>query len=263
MNERTIARDAEDARLVKEDGDKRGGDTQAWVGGSLGGYDECASGGPCEELYDVEDVYTRPSGDALRSLASVRTLVLDVSYQPVDVIPWQRAICYELFDKADVIEYYDNHIVRAPSAIYQVPAVVRTRVYVKRRSPREASLNRRNLYARDGYRCQYCGCTDRERLTIDHVHPVSRGGGWSWDNLVTACNRCNVRKGAMSVRQAGLKLATEPAPPTHDIFQFANVFRKMQFDNEKWLPYIPEAWVEERNRMMGHGTPASPAARRL
>ena len=51
--------------------------------------------------------------DALRSLASVRTLVLDVSYQPVDVIPWQRAICYELFDKADVIEYYDNHIVRA------------------------------------------------------------------------------------------------------------------------------------------------------
>ena len=57
--------------------------------------------------------------------------MLDVSYRPVDVISWQRAICYELFDKGDVIEYYDNKVVRSPSAVYQLPAVLRTRVYVK------------------------------------------------------------------------------------------------------------------------------------
>jgi 5-methylcytosine-specific restriction endonuclease McrA len=176
----------------------------------------------------------------------------------VDVISWQRAICYELFDKGDVIEYYDNKVVRSPSAVYQLPAVLRTRVYVKRPDARLAVATRRNIFIRDSYECQYCGCRDKERLTIDHVHPQSQGGPWEWTNLVTACSRCNIRKGDSSVRSAGMRLrGDKPRPPTRDIFSSVAVWRKLQHPGNPdiWEQYIPDSWKLERERMMAAGIP--------
>ncbi|EIE27568.1 hypothetical protein COCSUDRAFT_64292 [Coccomyxa subellipsoidea C-169] len=116
------------------------------------------------------------------SFRRCRALVLDSSYRPIDVINWQRAICLDLFDKVDVLEYYDT-CVRSSSAQFFIPAVLRVRMYVSKREFKAGrlSLSRRNIVMRDMGMCQYCGSTTG--LTIDHVVPLSKGGKWVWENL--------------------------------------------------------------------------------
>ena len=91
------------------------------------------------------------------------------------------------------------------------PSVIRLRQFV--RVPfRPLPLTRRNLYHRDQHCCQYCGSTT-ERLSIDHVIPRSRGGAHSWENVITACVRCNVHKGNRTPREAGMLLRHQPRRP--------------------------------------------------
>jgi 5-methylcytosine-specific restriction endonuclease McrA len=94
-----------------------------------------------------------------------------------------------------------------------VPKIVRLLAYDKLpRGP--VKLNRRNLYARDQNRCQYCGKRyPTSELSLDHVIPRSHGGSNSWENIVCACVKCNVRKGGRTPDQAGLKLIARPARP--------------------------------------------------
>lgn len=94
-----------------------------------------------------------------------------------------------------------------------VPKIVRTLIFD--RLPRaEVKLSRRNLFARDGNRCQYCGKKfPPSELTIDHVLPRSQGGKTTWDNVVCACVRCNVAKGGRTPEQARLKLVSVPRRP--------------------------------------------------
>eukprot|EP00884_Botryococcus_braunii_P010622 jgi/Botrbrau1/19561/Bobra.0035s0053.1 len=150
----------------------------------------------------------------IHNLTRRRALVLDNSYRPVDVINWQRAICLDLFDKADVLEYYDDCVHSARDA-YPIPAVLRVRMFLGARSRgggMQPSLTRRNILIRDHGECQYC--RSKHDLTIDHVVPASLGGQWSWDNLVTACSKCNVMKGARTLKQMGWKLRKQPRAPT-------------------------------------------------
>ena len=94
---------------------------------------------------------------------------------------------------------------------YLLPTVIRLRQFV--RVPyKQMPLTRRNLFQRDGHRCQYCGFSG-ERLSIDHVIPRSRGGGDVWENVTTACLPCNVRKGNRTPREAGMPLARQPHRP--------------------------------------------------
>ncbi|OVA16408.1 HNH endonuclease [Macleaya cordata] len=150
-------------------------------------------------------------------LSSFRGLVLDISYRPVNVICWRRAICLEFMEKADVLEYYDQ-TVNSPSGSFYIPAVLRVPhllQVVKRRKIKQ-NLSRKNILFRDVFTCQYC--SSRESLTIDHVLPISRGGEWKWENLVTACARCNSRKGQKTVEEANMKLIKVPkAPKDYDI----------------------------------------------
>jgi 5-methylcytosine-specific restriction endonuclease McrA len=94
-----------------------------------------------------------------------------------------------------------------------VPRIIRLSIYD--RLPRqEVKLNRRNIYARDGSRCQYCGkkfptC----ELSLDHVMPRSRAGRTTWENIVCACVKCNIRKGGRTPEEAGMKLITIPVKP--------------------------------------------------
>ncbi|OAY41958.1 hypothetical protein MANES_09G142700v8 [Manihot esculenta] len=117
-------------------------------------------------------------------LASFRGLVLDISYRPVNVVCWKRAICLEFMEKADVLEYYDQTVI-SPSGSFYIPAVLRVPhllQVVKRRRIR-SNLSRKNILFRDNYTCQYC--SSRENLTIDHVLPTAQGGEWTWENLVS------------------------------------------------------------------------------
>ncbi|KAJ0252493.1 hypothetical protein HA466_0116860 [Hirschfeldia incana] len=145
-------------------------------------------------------------------LSCFRGLVLDISYRPVNVVCWKRAICLEYMDKADVLEYYDQTVDSATGSFY-IPAVLRVPhllQVVKRRRVKN-SLSRKNILLRDDYTCQYC--SSRENLTIDHVIPISRGGEWTWQNLVAACSRCNSKKGHRTVEEAHMKLHRSPKEP--------------------------------------------------
>ncbi|CAL8167229.1 unnamed protein product [Prunus armeniaca] len=116
-------------------------------------------------------------------LACFRGLVLDISYRPVNVVCWKRAICLEYMEKADVLEYYDQ-TVNSPNGSFYIPAVLRVPhllQIVKRRRIKN-NLSRKNILCRDSFTCQYC--SSRENLTIDHVLPIVRGGEWKWENLV-------------------------------------------------------------------------------
>jgi 5-methylcytosine-specific restriction endonuclease McrA len=104
--------------------------------------------------------------------------------------------------------------VRSVSYEVQVPRVIRLLRYD--RVPRTTlRFNRRNLFARDGHRCQYCGNTPpSQQLSLDHVVPRSRGGDTTWENVVCCCLRCNTRKGGRTPQEARMSLLRPPARPT-------------------------------------------------
>ena len=148
----------------------------------------------------------------MSGLAGTRTLLLDASFRPLRAIRWQRAIVLDLNDRVDVLEYYEVEI-RTPTDTYPLPAVVRLRKYLGF-FPFKVALTRRNILARDGFCCQYCGeAVPLKELTIDHVVPRSRGGGTTWDNVATACGPCNRRKGNRTPREARMPLASVPKRP--------------------------------------------------
>ncbi|KAL5767934.1 hypothetical protein ACOSQ2_014717 [Xanthoceras sorbifolium] len=145
-------------------------------------------------------------------LACFRGLVLDISYRPVNVVCWKRAICLEFMEKADVLEYYDQ-TVNSPNGSFYIPAVLRVPhlLQVVRRRRIKSNLSRKNILYRDSYTCQYC--SSRENLTIDHVLPAARGGEWKWENLVAACAKCNSKKGQKTLEETNMKLIKVPKVP--------------------------------------------------
>ncbi|RMH41144.1 MAG: HNH endonuclease [Deltaproteobacteria bacterium] len=160
-----------------------------------------------------------------------RVLMLSRSYEPLRVISWKRAFALLTLGKVEVVEEYDA-CVRTVTLVFKVPAVVRLLTAFKRRG-RPPKFSRINIYARDGFRCQYCGDKrPTEELTFDHVVPKARGGKTSWTNIVTACHPCNRRKGARTPEEAGMRLRKPPIQP-------------------KWVPAVtirvstrsvPDAW---------------------
>ncbi|KAF9608294.1 hypothetical protein IFM89_008579 [Coptis chinensis] len=177
-------------------------------------------------------------------LSCFRGLVLDISYRPINVVCWKRAICLEFMDKADVLEYYDQ-TVNSPSGSFNIPAVLRVPnllQVVKRRRIRQ-HLSRKNIFFRDAFICQYC--SSRESLTVDHVLPISRGGEWEWENLVTACAKCNSRKGQKTLEEANMKLIQVPkAPKDSDIVAIPltaaalKTLRKRKGLPNEWCQYL-------------------------
>ena len=123
---------------------------------------------------------------------------------------------------------------RSARSAYPWPSVLRLKAYVH--VPfRRILLTRRNVLRRDGNRCQYCG--SRERLTLDHVLPKSRGGPDTWDNLVAACGECNHRKGGRLPDEAGMRLRRRPAEPRCDPWSmYASYLADPR--NEAWRGYL-------------------------
>src|SRR6476469_843141 len=139
------------------------------------------------------------------SMDSTQTLLLNQGFEPIKVISWQRAITLLFLGKVEVIEEYD-HGVRSVNLIIKIPAVVRL-LRAFRRHARPVKFSRVNIYARDNYRCQYCGKrASIGELTYDHVLPRSQGGMTEWTNIVTCCYLCNRKKGGRTPREAGMTL---------------------------------------------------------
>jgi 5-methylcytosine-specific restriction endonuclease McrA len=164
----------------------------------------------------------------------LKVLVLNTTYEPLNVCSLRRALVLMLKDKADVIEDSSTTL-RSERAAFTVPHVIRLRSYVS--VPRAASrrISRRAVFARDQFRCQYCGA--QKRLTVDHVVPRSKGGGDGWDNVVTSCAPCNLRKGDRLLPADGLTLARKPRPPE----PFSFIFTEVDHIHDSWRPYL--AWA--------------------
>jgi 5-methylcytosine-specific restriction endonuclease McrA len=126
-------------------------------------------------------------------------LVLNATYEPLNVVSVKRAVVLLLKEKAQIVEATEAWV-RAQSIPHRL----------------SLPLGRRTVLARDGYTCQYCGAQpDKSELTLDHVVPRSRGGRSSWENVVTACTRCNQRKGCHTPKEAGMPLRTSPRRPRY------------------------------------------------
>ncbi|MEB3828809.1 HNH endonuclease [Phormidium sp. CCY1219] len=160
-----------------------------------------------------------------------KVLVLNASYEPLNITSWRRAIVLLLKGKAEQVEHNGRMIY----AEFPLPTVIRLRHYV--RVPyKEIPLTRRNILHRDGHSCQYCGCTG-EDLTLDHVIPRSRGGGDTWENLVSACVRCNVKKGNRTPDESKMPLMKNPRRPYSSLYFEVTKHLKTGSHNE-WQKYV-------------------------
>jgi len=140
-------------------------------------------------------------------------LVLNASYEPLNIVSSRRAVLLLLKGKAQLLEAADV-VWRSERARIIVPLVIRLLNFVRRPLQRALPVTRRGILARDGNLCQYCGrLPGSHSLTIDHIVPKSRGGSKSWSNLVAACAACNRRKGGRLPEEAGMRLARKPIQP--------------------------------------------------
>ncbi|VXD25914.1 HNH endonuclease [Planktothrix serta PCC 8927] len=158
-------------------------------------------------------------------------LVLNASYEPLNITTWRRAVILLLKEKAEQVEHNGKYIF--PD--FPFPTVIRLRHYV--RVPyKDIPLTRRNILHRDSHSCQYCGYTGDD-LTLDHVIPRSRGGGDTWENLVSACVQCNVRKGSRTPKEAGMNLRIPPRKPYSSLYFEVTKHVKSGM-NKEWQKYI-------------------------
>ncbi len=143
-----------------------------------------------------------------------QTLVLNATYEPLRVVPWQKAITLLFQGKVEVIAHHDREI-RGVTVRVKLPSVLRLLRHVRmKRRFADVPFSRGNVYARDDYHCQYCAARfPPAELTFDHVIPVARGGRKSWDNIVTCCVTCNRAKGDLVPEEAGMTLVRRPRRP--------------------------------------------------
>ncbi len=159
-------------------------------------------------------------------------LVLNGNYQPLNVCSTRRALLLLVLGKASVVENGRGEV-RTGSGVFPRPSVIRLTYVVQRPRPR-VRLSKRELFRRDGYRCAYCGQRSQQ-LTIDHVIPRHRGGTHSWDNLVTACARCNRKKGGLTPEEAHLTLRYRPYEPPSSLDY---LFGPYLADNQGWQRFL-------------------------
>jgi len=159
-----------------------------------------------------------------------KVLLLNASYEPLNICSFRRAIVLLIKNKAEMLEHTGKYITKN----ILLPTVVRLRYYVKIPC-KEVPLTRQNLLHRDNHTCQYCGISTRQILTIDHLIPKSKGGTDDWTNIVIACNKCNTKKGDHTPEEAGMRLLKLPKRPSmRIIFEIS----KMPVIDTSWQKYL-------------------------
>lgn len=141
----------------------------------------------------------------------MKVAVLSKDFEPLTYCNVERAIVLLYLNKAEAITN-TNHVIRSVSSVYKVPRIIRLLYKTAKRYIPVIRYSRKNIHSRDNHSCQYCGSS--QNLTIDHVMPVSRGGKSNWENTVTACLKCNNKKGNKTPAEAGMPLRKEPVKPS-------------------------------------------------
>ena len=145
-----------------------------------------------------------------------KVLLLNAAYQPLKIIPWQRAVILRISGKVEVLQEYEREI-RSVSLTLRLPSVVRLIRFFFYRPP-AVKFSRTNVYIRDQFRCQYCGHSYPDSdLSLDHVVPQWMGGQKCWENIVTCCIGCNRKKGGRTLDKSGMKLIRKPFKPRYSL----------------------------------------------
>lgn len=171
-----------------------------------------------------------------------RALVLNQNYEPLNVCAVRRAFVLVHHGKAEIVQASEHERISGVSADYPLPSVIRLHHPVRRPRPR-VRLSRKEVFARDEHRCQYCGRPGPE-LTLDHVMPRHRGGGHEWENLVTACRACNHQKGGRTPSEARMHLLQEPRRPSATP---AALFGHYLTHYHEWGPFVI-GWLDRTSR---------------
>ena len=156
-----------------------------------------------------------------------------LSYYPLSLWSWQDAIKAVFMDRVNIVQSYDVEV-RSSRFCMAIPSVVSLKTYV--RPARNPAFTRFNVFLRDHFRCQYCG--SGEDLTFVHLVPRARGGQTTWENILTACAPCNLRKADRSPRDAGMHPSHLPFRPTvHDLHDAGRHFPP-NYLHDSWLDYL-------------------------
>ena len=165
-------------------------------------------------------------------------LVLNADYRPLSYYPlslwcWQDAVKAAFMDRVDIVAEYDEYV-RSPSTRIRIPSVVVLKDYVK--PQKRVAFTRFNLFLRDKFCCQYCGA--KGDLTFDHVVPRASGGVTSWENVVAACSRCNLKKGSKSLRRAGMSLRRAPRQPSSEELRNSGRQFPPNYLHDSWMDFL-------------------------
>ncbi|MCZ2356837.1 MAG: HNH endonuclease [Bacteroidia bacterium] len=166
-----------------------------------------------------------------REWLNEKVLVLNQSYQPISISTAGRAFLLLYLHKAEIITTKENRIIRSVSQVFPFPSIIRLNAYIT--IPyRKVSLSRNNIFRRDSFKCCYCYST--QDLTVDHLIPRSLGGGDSWENLVTACQKCNAKKANQRIENTDLVLRQHPFRPSFILYlrNFSGTIP------DEWRPYL-------------------------
>ena len=167
-------------------------------------------------------------------MINLPVLVLNQSYEPLNVCRVRRAVVLIYRGKAEMLENGTGFIHSATN-IFPLPSVIRLAYMIKRPRPKR-KLTRLEVFNRDQYTCQYCG-KQTHQLTLDHVIPRHQGGEHVWENVVSACIPCNRRKAGKTPSEARMKLIRHPAPPRDNIYFYIPYhYRQTQHEWQKYLP---------------------------
>ncbi|MGF1573267.1 MAG: HNH endonuclease [Sumerlaeia bacterium] len=158
--------------------------------------------------------------------------VVTDDYQTLDFNSWREV--------SDVLgSESDEQFLHTPNFKVKVPEVILLNSF-HRVPPRAVKFNRRNIYLRDNFQCQYCGVKPaKEELTIDHINPRSKGGISEWENVVLACQRCNSRKGSTLLENSTLRLM-KPARKPHWLTIVRHSLSK--HNRPTWQKFVDQAY---------------------
>lgn len=159
-------------------------------------------------------------------------MVLNQNYEALTICTTKKAIVLVLLNKAEIIAKKDSLVIHSAKMSIPFPSIIRLERYIPVQY-KNVMLSRKNILRRDGHKCQYCGRSDLP-LTVDHVIPKSKGGKDTWENLVTACIKCNNKKGDRTPEEAKMHFIRKPFRPSHIMFLKHFVGQV----DEKWKPYL-------------------------
>lgn len=164
-----------------------------------------------------------------------RTLVLDSTGTPVDVVDWQKAMLLIFTKKATIVYSYEDAKVNSATNSYELPSVLQLMSRSKRK--KQVQFSREGVFFRDNYSCGYCGAKGPSKtLTFDHIIPSCQGGQKTWENIITACFPCNGKKGGRTPAQARMTLLFQPYTPKWNPSFFIQL--KKHDPIEVWQPLI-------------------------